>query len=71
MALRDTEHGDDLVRPDDLDLGHESVHQRLGLGGLVAAEHLIDVGDDVGQLGGLGHGGFAVEFFGQLVASLP
>jgi hypothetical protein len=30
-----------------------------------------DVGDDLGEFGRFGHGGLAVEFFGQLVASLP
>jgi len=30
-----------------------------------------DVGDDLGEFGRFGHGGLAVEFFGQLVALLP
>ncbi|HEX5116061.1 MAG TPA: hypothetical protein VFW65_12760 [Pseudonocardiaceae bacterium] len=71
VALGDSEHGDDLVRPDDLDLADERVDEGLGLSGLVAAEYLVDVGDDLGEFGGFGHGGFAVEFFGEFVAALP
>ncbi|HEX5401427.1 MAG TPA: hypothetical protein VFX16_03910 [Pseudonocardiaceae bacterium] len=71
IALRHPEHGHNLVRPDDLHLSHQSINQSLGLSGLVATEYLVYVGDDVGQLGGFGHGGFALKFFGQLVAPLP
>ncbi|HEX3649440.1 MAG TPA: hypothetical protein VHV49_13510 [Pseudonocardiaceae bacterium] len=69
--LGHTEHGDDLVGSDDLDLGDQGIDQGLGLGWLVAVDDLIDVGDDLGEFGGCGHGGFAVEFLGQLIPALP
>lgn len=44
VRLGHAEDRDHLVRADDLDLGHERFDQRLGLGGLLPVDDLIDVG---------------------------
>ncbi|HEX5403530.1 MAG TPA: hypothetical protein VFX16_14655 [Pseudonocardiaceae bacterium] len=68
--LRHPEDRDHLIRPDDLDLSDQGIDQRLGLRRLVPVDDLVDVSDDLGQLGGRRHGRLAVEFFSQLVAAL-
>ena len=43
-GLRDAEHGDDAVRPGDLDLANQRFDERFTLGVGARADDLVDVG---------------------------